>query len=262
MDPLAPRVAARFAADVVQLRPKAVPGPKLDIGGRHYALSTDSGPLMGDLAEELAGQQEGGARLIHTPGANKWRYLWAYDTDNDVVAMWRASDGDEKLWETAKQGASHIHRLDKKLQLNRVTGAEFKRIEAFMHAKAEETIEELKKIVEENKDDAEKVLDQLVREFFDKHVAHHIERAVADVLRGATPIGFKPYDPKGEAVAVQRQAASFVIGRILTKEMSPAHVEAYLRQRKFDLGSIHNQALDWAIGDVRDAAFERFLPPR
>src|SRR5271167_4401196 len=99
MDPLVFRVAARFAAEVVQLRPQAVPGPKLEIGGHHYALSTDSGPLMGDIAEALTPQGEGGARLIHSPGSNRWRYLWAYDTDNDVVAMWRASDGDEKLYE-------------------------------------------------------------------------------------------------------------------------------------------------------------------
>jgi len=260
MDPLAFRVAARFSAEVVQLRPKAVPGPKLNIGGQHYALSTDSGPLMGDLADVPESGE--GARLIHLPGSTKWRYLWAYDTDNDVVAMYRVSDGDEKLYESGKSAAGYIHRLDKKRQLNRVNALEFRHIENFMRHRAQETIEELKKVVEENKDDAEKTVDRLTREYFEKHVEPHIARAVSDVMRGATPIGFKPYDPKGAVVDVKRQAAVFIITRIFKKEMTQAHVEAYLRQHKFDLESIHNQTIDWAIGDVRDEAFEKYLPPR
>lgn len=261
MDPLAPRVAARFAGEVVKLVPKPH-GPKVEIGGHHYVLSTDSGPLAGDLAERFEAP-EGGARVIGPPEhANKWKFLWAYDTDNQVLAMWRVSDGDEKVWESAKHAGSTIVKLDKKGQLNRVGGSEFHQIEAWMHKRTEETIEALKESVEANKDATEKELDRLVREYFEKHVAHHMERALADVAKGATPIGFKPHDPKAQHVSLVRQASVYVIGQILKRMMSEAKVEEYLRQHKFDTAAVHNQALEWAIGDVRDEAFEKYLPPR
>ncbi len=248
MDPLAHRVAARYAAQVVPFKPKPH-GPKIEIGGKHYVLSTDSGPPMGDLAENLT-------------HANKWRYLWAYNTDAQVVAMWRVSDGDEKVYDNAKHASPQIIKLDKKGQLNRVSEAEFRSIESFMRKRGQETIEALKKVVEENKTESEKNLDELVRQYFDQHVMHHIERAISDVKRGVIPFGFKPYDPKAEHASIQRQAASFVIGQIFKREMSPPKVEAYLRQHNFDLESVHLQSIEWAIGDVQDAAFETYLPPR
>jgi len=261
MDPLAPRVAQRFAGEVVKLVPKPH-GPQIEINGKHYVLSTDSGPLMGDLAEKQE-PSEGGARIISPPEhANKWRYLWAYNTDEQVLAMWRVSDGDEKVWENAKHAGSQIIRLDKKGQLNRVKAQEFHAIVAWMRKKTQEVLEALKESVEANKDDAEKALDVLVREYFDKHVKHHIEKGLADVARGAHPFGFKPYDPKAEHVSIDRQASVYVISQILKKEMAEPKVEAWLRQHKFDMNAVHNQALEWAIGDVRDAAFEKYLPPR
>ena len=209
MTPLPHKIAIRFAGEVVELRPKAAPGPKLTIGGKHYALSTDSGPLMGDLAEILTPEENsGGARVIHGPGGNKWRYLWAYDAENDTVAMWRASDGDEKLYDTGKHAGTYLVRLTKKGQLNRVTPQEFKAID------------------------------------------------------GAIPFGFKPYDPKAEHSSIERQAISFIVGRTVKKEMTDAKLETYLRQHKFDPESVHPQMLEWAVGDVLDAAYERFLPPR
>lgn len=264
MDPLVQRVVARFrAANVVQLRPRQS-GPKIEIGGHHYALSTDSGPLAGDLAEELTPTEgEGGARLIAPPPhANKWRYLWAYDTDNQVLAMWRVSDGDEKVYDNAKHQGTQIIRLEKKGQLNRVDAAGFHQIDGFMHRRTQDTIDELKRIVQENKGDAEKTVDLLAHNFFEKNVAHHIEHAISNIERGAIPLGFKPYDPKGDAVSIKRQACSFVIGQIFKKEMTEAHLEAYLRQHKFDLDSVHNQVIEWALGDIRDEAYERYLPPR
>ena len=263
MDPRPHRIAVRFAGDVVELRPKAVPGPKLTIGGKHYALSTDSGPLMGDLAEILTPEESsGGARLIHGPGGNKWRYLWAYDDENDTVGMWRASDGDEKLYDTGKHAGVYLVRLTKKGQLNRVTPQEFKAIDAYMKKRQHDTLEELKEIIERNKDDNERQLDTLVTTFFEKNVVPHIERALSDANRGAVPIGFKPYDPEGQDVPVARQRAVHVVTQVMKREMSESKVEAYLRQHGFDLDSVHNQTLDWAIGDMRDKAYERFLPPR
>jgi hypothetical protein len=261
MDPLAPRVAARFAGEVVHLVPKPQ-GPKVEIGARHYVLSTDSGPLAGDLEERIA-PPEGGARIISPPPhANKWRYLWAYDTEAQVLAMWRVSDGDEKVYENAKSAGGQIARLDRKKQLNRVPTSEFRAIEAWMKKRTHETIEELKRVVEDNKDDAEKTLDTLVKEYFAKHVEPLIVHALANIQRGATPIGFKPYDSKAEHVSVERQASVFVISNIVKRQMTDAKVETWLRQHKFDLNAIHNQAIEWAIADVRDVAFEKYLPPR
>jgi hypothetical protein len=261
MDPLAAKVAARFAAEVVKLVPKPH-GPKIEIAGKHYVLSTDSGSLAGDLAEPVT-PAEGGARLIPPdPHANKWRYLWAYDTDAQVLAMWRVSDGDEKVWENAKHAGNQIIHLDKKGQLNRVSASEFHQIEAHMRKRTEETLEELKAIVEQNKSDDEKALDGLVREYFHKHVAPLIKRSIHDIQHGATPIGFKPHDPKAQHVSIERQATVFVISHIIKREMSPAKVETYLRQHKFNPEMLDPQSLEWAIGDVQDAAFEEYLPPR
>jgi hypothetical protein len=262
MDPLALRVAARFAGDVVELRPR--PGaPKLQIGARHYVLSTDSGPLMGDIAEALAPAEGGGARLIAPPEhANKWRYFWAYNTDEQVVAMWRASDGDEKLYDSAKHQGPQIIRLEKKGQLNRVTAEEFKQIDSFMRKRQHESIEDLKRIIEENKGEADKHLDALARSYFNAHVVPHIEKALSDVKSGATPFGFKPYDPKGAHVSVARQASVFVIGQIMKREMSVAKLETFLRQHHFDLEAVDPQALEWVIADIADEAYETYLPPR
>jgi hypothetical protein len=258
MDPLAMRVAARYAGEVVQLRPHQS-GPKIEIAGKHYALSTDSGPLMGDLMERLA-PAEGGPRIIEPPeGGNKWKFLWAYDTDAQVLAMWRVSDGDEKFWDNAKAHAAHIVKLDKRGQLNRVDSSAMRQIESFMHHRMHETIEDLQRAVEEYKSDADKLLDKHVREFFATHVKHHVEAAVAKVMHGAIPIGFKAFDPKGN---VQRQAASFVIGQVLKRDMSEEKVEAYLHQHGFDMKSVDPQALEWALADQRDKVFEEFLPPR
>ena len=263
MTPLPHKIAIRFAGEVVELRPKAAPGPKLTIGGKHYALSTDSGPLMGDLAEILTPEESsGGARVIHGPGGNKWRYLWAYDVENDQVAMWRASDGDEKLYDTGKHAGAYLVRLTKKGQLNRVTPQEFKAIDVFMKKRAHETLEELKQIVETNKNDQERQVDVLAKAFFEKHVVPLIEHQISDVKKGAIPFGFKPYDPKAEHSSIERQAISFIVGRTVKKEMTDAKLEAYLRQHKFDPESVHPQMLEWAVGDVLDAAYERFLPPR
>ena len=254
------RVVSRVAGNVVPLRPNS--GPKLEIGGKHYALSTDSGPLMGDLAEDFT-PSEGGARIIHPPeNANKWRYLWAYDTDAQVLAMWRVSDGDEKVWENAKHAGAQIVKLSKKGQLNRVGNAEFKHIESHMQKRNHETIESLKKIVEDNKHAEEKQLDVLVREYFEEHVVNLIEHSISNIKRGVTPIGFKAYDHKGEVVSVERQATIYVVSSVIKKEMTIEKVEAFLRSKGFDLDSVHNQSIEWAIGDVQDAAMEKYLPPR
>jgi len=63
-------------------------------------------------------------------------------------------------------------------------------------------------------------------------------------------------------VSIARQASVFVISRVMKHEMTEAKIEAYLRQHKFDPEAIHNQSIEWAIQDVQDEAFEKYLPPR
>jgi hypothetical protein len=260
-EPLVHRIAVRFAAEVLELQPRAVSGPKLNIGGKHYVLSTDGGPLANDLTEMLT-PQEGGPRFIQTPGGNKWRYLWAYDAENDTVVMYRVSDGDEKLYDTGKHAGLYLVRLAKKGQLNRVTPQEFKAIDAFMRKRSHETLEELKAIVEKNKTTNEHELDDLVRKFFEKHVVPHIERGIADANRGAVPIGFKSYDPEGKHVSVERQRAVFIVTQTMKREMAEPKVEAWLRQHRFDIDSVDTQSLEWALQEMHEEAYERFLPSR
>ena len=183
------RVAARFlqAGPVVDL-PRKPKVPTITIAGKKYNLSDYIGPMGSDIEESA---KQGPARMIVNPHANKWRYLWVYDLDKSTVIMWRASDGDEKFWGSANSNADVIARLDKKGQINRVSNSEFRRVEADMKRRYQETMAALERSVAESKDELTKQVDKLVEEFFESHVAPKLERAISSVERGATPLGFE-----------------------------------------------------------------------
>lgn len=261
-------VVARFleAGPVVPFKPK--PGvPTLTIVGRKYALSTDGGPLgdrddEGDHGWAGRGDGDGGARLIVTPQTgSKFKYLWAYDTDKQYLAMWRASDGNEKFGGRAASEQARIVKLDKKGQLNRVTNVEFRAVEAYMRRLEDEALREMERLVEDSKDESTKQVDRLVREFYERFVESKLMRALDSVERGAVPLGFKPFGPSEDQDAKKRQAMSFVLGQVFQREMSLEKVEDYLRGKGVDV-EYAGQWIDWAIGDVRDAVSEKVLPPR
>jgi hypothetical protein len=250
-------VARRFlAGDVVPF--KARPGtPMLSIGGRKYALSTDGGPL-GDREEDSDREEEFGARFIApNSNANKWRYLWAYDTDKQLVGMWRVSDGSEKVYGPARSEMSTILRLDKKGQINRVTNAEFRKLDAYMKEAEEDTVESLKRIIEESKGVLEKAIDREIQKLWLK-LKPSLDRALSDVAKGAIPIGFKPFSTEN----IPRQTMTYAIGNWFKHNMSTESVLKVIApkipQLDADLAG-HYQDVQWAIDDIRDQAYNTYL---
>ena len=252
-----------IAGEVVPF--KAKPGvPTLAIGGRKYVLSTDGGPLGDRVDDDLMEDSPLGARLIRPSAeANKWRYLWAYDTDRQTLTMWRVSDGNEKTSASASSKQAQIVALDKKGQLNRVTNEEFRRIEKEMRRREDDTMDALKASIESMKSDAVKELDALVREFFEKKVYPILMRRLDEVRRGITPIGFRPdpLDADDDENWRLRRQSSHVLVDTFRRLMSEEQVEAWLTQKRFPLDLIHNQDIQWTIDDVRDDAV-KYLPER
>jgi hypothetical protein len=265
MSNLIRRVFERFlqAGAVMPFKPKAGV-PTIPIAGRKYVLSTDGGPLGDREYDPPPGIErgEGGARVITGPQGTKWKYLWAYDIDKQFLAMWRVSDGNEKMGGSARNEQGRIVRLEKKGQLNRVTHEEFRQVEAEMRQREADTIRELQKVVEESKDDAIQAVDKYTREFFSKNVESKLQRALADIDRGVVPIGFKPFGPGEDDPAwKRRQMFSHVLRKVFEREMPLAKVEGYLTSKGVNVEEA-GQWVEWAIGDVRDAAIEKYLPPR
>lgn len=237
----------KSAGDVIPFAGRAPRNPHtVTLAGDKYVLSTHSGGLMGDLTE-LPEEAEEGARVIYVRPEDPWKYLWAYDTDRQVLAMWRVSDGSEKEYGSAKSQTGLIVKLDKKGELNRVTGAQFRSIETAMRAQEDAHTRALEQWVEESKTNAQRDVDALVREYFDTKVRPMMDRAVSDVERGVIPLGFKA-DPGG--FPVERQMKSYVTGKLYEKLLDLDVIDAYVRSQGVDLDTIDSQATQWARDDV------------
>jgi hypothetical protein len=272
MDPRAPKIvrmyelalkraASRYAADVLPFTPKTST-PKITIHGTKYSLSTDGGPL-GDRADDHDQDDYGGRLIGPDPTANKWRYLWVYDTEKQVVAMWRVSDGNEKVRMRASTAGMQIASLEKKGQLNRVAHNEFRAIETDMDRREVQLLEDMASAIEENKSRAEKQLDGLLQKYFKVNVLPKLESMLAAVAKGVTPIGFKPSGPAldGDEAWLLRQKSSHVLGLVLKRDMNEGKVIEWLTSQGFDTSLVHNQSIEWAIGDIADMAAEKYLPP-
>jgi hypothetical protein len=264
--PLSDRVVRRFLAGVVvPFKPK--PGvPVLAIGGRKYALSTDGGPL-GDREddEDVGWFGDTGARIIRPPpGTNKWRYLWAYDTNRQMLTMWRVSDGSEKLHDSAHSQQGRIVALEKKGQLNRVTSAEYTAIEKEMRRREDDTMQAMKESLAAAKTDAQKRLDVLVAQYYDEQILPRLTRALDAVHAGVVPLGFKPFGDAadGDPASLLRQRCTYVMGQVFQREMTVERVEEWLTEQDFPFSLVDPQDIDWAIDDVQDAAYTDLLPPR
>lgn len=239
--------AGRRAGVVVPFSPRV---PKnthtILIAGVKYVLSTYWPGVMGDISDDIP-ETEGGARVIRQDDMDPWKYLWAYDTDKQILAMWRASDGNNKEWGNARGATRTIVMLEKKGQLNRVDNAQFRRIEAEMSRLERESEASLEKWVDELKDGFQRRVDVLVQEYFDKEVRPVMDRAVASVNAGAVPIGFRATDG---GFSVERQMKSFVTSNIYNNLFNLDKIDAYVQSHGVDLESGDNQATQWAQGDV------------
>jgi len=254
----------RTAGNIVPFRPK--PGvPTLGIGSRKYVLSTDGGPLGDREDDDYMEDSPFGARIIRPdPTANKWRYLWAYNTDHQTLTMWRVSDGNEKVHDSARSQQARIFSLEKRGQLNRVTQEEFRQIEAEMDRRMAAQMRAMKDYLDASKDEAAREIDQLVQDFYGRHVLPKLQRGLSDVRRGVIPLGFQPFGPAldGDPDWLLRQMSSYVLGQVFRREMDIDKVEAFLKTRSFDLNRVDPQTVQWAIDEVRDNAVDELLPDR
>jgi len=236
------RVVRRFlAGPVVPLRLK--PGvPTIAIEGKKYVLSTEGGPNKESDADA------------------KWSYLWALDTEKHVVAMWRASDGSEKVWGPARSEAAILVKLAKQGQVNRVSTTEFNRIDAYMKGVERDTIADLEKINETAKGDQDRAVDRELVTLW-KKLEPKLKAELDAVAKGATPIGFRPFRPEN----VERQAMTYVIGQFFRRNLDPEKMVGAMAAKipSFDpeLAS-HYQSVTWAIDDLRDRVYEALLPSR
>jgi hypothetical protein len=252
-DPIADRLVERFRESGVVV-PLKTSGPTIAISGRKYALS-DYWSVMEGLEESSSG-----ARLILPEGpTNKFRYLWAFDTEKRVLAMWRVSDGDEKAFGRENQHSRDLVILEKKRQLNRVTTDEFRAIERFMRGRQDDALAAMKKYLEENADEWDRESRRLVEEFFSKNIEPKILAKFREIDQGVVPFGFKPNESHRPPLeAAKMHVAMAIFG----KEFTLKDVENFIKIKGIDPenppGDI--QALDWARHDVMDAFYEAYFP--
>ena len=140
-----------------------------------------------------------------------------------------------------------IPRLDKKSEINRVTHPEYQKIEREMSHREDENTRALEQWVEETKTNAQREVDELVREYFDREVRPLMDRAVSGVERGVIPLGFK-FNPEG--FPIERQMKAYVTGQLYEKLLGLDRVDAYVTSKGVDLDAIDNQATQWARDDV------------
>ena len=238
---------SRQAGEVVPFfpRPRNTGTHVITIGGEKYVLSTHWPGVFGDISEQS--KETGGVNVIRQDDMNPWKYLWVYDTEKQILAMWRVMDGNEKEWGSARTAARTIVFLERKGQLNRVDNAQFRRIQVEMARRERENEAALEKWIEESKDNFQREVDGLVREYFNKVVRPVADRAVANVEAGVIPIGFKAIEG---GFPVQRQMKSHVLSRIYNDLFNLDRIDEYVQSRGVDLNSGDIQATQWAQGDV------------
>ena len=233
----------KTAGDVLPFRGAPRNPNTVTIAGDKYVLSTEW-PAM---AHDPDAPDAGGAKVVFVEPADPWKYLWAYDTDKQVLAMWRVSDGNEKQYGPARSESMLIVKLAKKNQLNRVTTDVFRVIERYMARRADDSTAALEAWVEELKNDSQRRVDTLTQDFFDAQVRPAMDKAVHDVGSGVIPLGFKATQG---GMPLERQMKSYVTGRLHDMLFTPEKVETFLRTQGVDLDAIDPQAVQWAQQDV------------
>ncbi len=252
------RLVQRFlqAGNVVPLgSPKKPRVPTVLIRGTKYVLS-DYWPMLG--SGEDAGS--GGAKFINT-GDPRFSYLWAYDMDRKVVAMWRYSDGDEKHFESASSSGHVVVVLERKGQLNRVTHEAFVNIEREMSKRQEDTRRALQKIIEENADDWDREVEKILKTHFEKVLYPEIDRRIKETETGIVPLGFKVNDniPKSR----EDQLRVFVVTKVFADFNQDKAYDLVSKAVGYDAYEPphggDNQAVQWAYHDLVEKTYDKYL---
>ena len=261
---MAKRVASRWAGTLIQFPTRAAPArPKhtVTLGGKKYALSADGGPL-GDQLEALSGGGEGGAQVVGVPDSMRpepYRFLWAYDTEDGSVAMWRVTDGNSKVWGSADGFVEKIVALDRRGELNRVTSAEMAKLDRAMRKKERDQLQSMKKWLAENATEYQTFVDKVAWDVFHRDVEPGIKKRLHDAKRGVVPFGFKVDESQLDYRPRDRQLSA----HILTEEMEKYTVgliEDEVRSRGIDPDAPGHdiQAAYWAMNDVAQAVWEKY----
>ncbi len=257
---IARTVADRYAAQMLQFKQK--PKHFITILGERYALSDDQ-DFVGDIADDMTGDEspeDEGARLIDLGGPeDPWRFVWLLNTDKQQVSVYRVTDGDLRAEGPARTFTRALARLDAKGQINRVDGNTERRLAQHFEKIADEHAARLEAWIEAGKDEFQRNVDRLVREFFDRKIAPKIKDVLEDLDEGVHPFGFEFNDKivhwKDEAA----QKRMFVVSREMEKFNLPA-IDAYLRSKGLNLEApgMDSQAAYWAMHDVIQDAYRQF----
>ena len=261
MDRLTRRVAQRYAGQVVPIgvRPK---GPTLTISGRKYVLSPHW-PWGESLTEEGDEPPKPGmgARVIQVGDPKKARYLWAFNIDKKVVAMWQAAEGNEKAYGSSQHFMRDVMFLDKQGQMNRVTDAEFRNIDRYMRRRADESLKALKQWAEQMADAWDRQAKRMVQEYFDKDVLPKVQAKWQEVKQGVIPLGFKVNERIVQHRPAEDQKRIFVMEQVFKQVFQLDDVHAHFKSKGIDPyeppGNGDMQAVDWAYRDVLEEFYDK-----
>ena len=150
--------------------------------------------------------------------------------------------------------------LDRKGELNRVSTSEARSITRAMRKKEDNALSELKEWSKELETDYQQFVNQVAADVFNAEIAPEIRRRLAEVNQGVVPFGFKVVEGllnigKSAEEQMQGHVVSQVLDGFTTKM-----IDAEVRRRGVDPDGEDIQASYWALNDIRDDAWERFVP--
>lgn len=256
LDP--PMQAAANPAQILGF-PKAP--ERVSVGSRSYALSDIGVPIVASWQDEASedDEDEDKARVIDA-GGNPFRYIWVYEPSADALEMYRYSDGEWKVGGSPADYPQTFAQLKERRQLNQVTAEEMAEFEAEMRERNRRTIESLQQWWEEEMSDEQRVVNALAKRYLDERVRPEIDRAVADVKRGAIPFEFEyreqlPYSR-------EEQARSHAVAAVLRRHgfFSPygSPLEEWVLS-EMGMQTIDDlqdpQSLQWVVHDLAQTVY-------
>lgn len=213
-------------------------GPTVEVEGRRYKVSN----IWSELGE---------------PDPERHRYLWAVDRETGAVAMWRISDGEEKVSGPARE-VRDVAEVRAAGQLNVMSSEAFAQLSAAMARRNDLAVEALAEYARTLGGDYQARVNAAARAFYEERVAPEVERAVAASAAGVEPVGFIYSEAlAGRGRSREDQARVQLVGAVLQAKLTPAAVEAYLSETGILDPDGDNQAAYWAVGDIRDEVLRR-----